>query len=240
MCAEAFEQLLKLNRKIVEAVHHLDEAGLVDSTYLRQPVQNYNMRRKNGRQVLSSKIKNAKLHLLVGDRSHVIYAVHVTDGDYSDKLSLRPLIDELRIQDKRFRLIAADAGYNSAENYELVHSAHMTPFIDFASDSVEGEKSRIRDQQFREWKKDSEVWHAGYDRRKVIEAINHAFKMIFTRRLRSKLDHSSRIEALCYVVAFNLTRLVAAYSKHRMRIFWADERARLALRKGEAKRKKAA
>jgi len=145
-----------------------------------------------------------KAHCIVGVNSLVIPKTIVTRGSWSDKPEFRRLVEET-IPDSNIRVVTADAGYVSNENFELAHEAGVTAYIEpkdnavFRPHPTNGyERSVYFATRF------PKRWKEAYRWRVKVECAFNSKKAMFGDVIRGKNATSRRNQAILRDILHNL------------------------------------
>jgi hypothetical protein len=140
-----------------------------------------------------------KLHLGV-DRSGVIVAEVLTDGDVNDAKTALDLIDEVKCD---VRSITADAAYDTLAIYDAAAARRIEVVVPptksatrsrqrrFRTSARDRTIMRVREIGRRQWKKES-----GYHQQARVENTFFRYKTIVGPRLRARHPKSQQAEAL--------------------------------------------
>jgi len=140
-----------------------------------------------------------KLHLGI-DRSGVIVAEVLTDGDVNDAKTALDLIDEVKCD---VRSITADAAYDTLAIYDAAAARRIEVVVPptksatrsrqrrFRTSARDRTIMRVREIGRRQWKKES-----GYHQQARVENTFFRYKTIVGPRLRARHPKSQQAEAL--------------------------------------------
>lgn len=159
-----------------------------------------------------------KVHAIVGTKTHVIIDAVVAEANSGDAPQFEPLLRGALDSGFRPGFIAADSGYLSKYNYRLSGELGVQPRIAFRSNSLNRSGNRGSPSA---WRKAYHLFHAnpaGWDRvyhqRSNVESVFSALKRKFGENLRSR-NHVAQVnEAICKLIAYNLTVVVHEIFEH--------------------------
>jgi hypothetical protein len=148
----------------------------------------------------------AKMHIMVGTRTHIITAAAIKERDAAD---LGQLPELLRITARHFtvREVLADRVYNTVRNQEEIAEFGARAYIPWKS-SHKGKRGGIWKQKFQEWHENIEESLAHYHQRVQVESTFSMMKAKFGDNLRSKNELPMKNEALCKALCHNLHCLI--------------------------------
>ena len=148
----------------------------------------------------------AKLHVMLGTKTHIITAAVIKGRDASD---LGQLPELLGMTARYFAIheVVADAVYNTVRNQEEVAAIGAKAFFPFKS-THSGRHGGIWKEQFSFWKEDRHTFLEHYHQRSNVETGFMMIKSKFGDNLRSKNEIPMRNEALVKVIAHNLYCLI--------------------------------
>ena len=184
--------------KAVENAFAVDATGFSTSVYTRWYDQKWGRKRKAATWI--------KAHAMIGVRTNVVTSVEITPGRANDAPQFAGLVrktaDNFAVGD-----VTADKAYLSAKHLDVVEEVGGTAYIPF--------KLNSKNNSHGAW---SRLWHLyhchheafmdHYHKRSNVESTFSAIKRLFGGHLRSKTYDSQTNEALCKILAYNLTCLV--------------------------------
>jgi len=133
--------------------------------------------------------------------------MEVTDGEVNDSSQLGALLDSLPLDD--VEAVAADAGYLSRRNCDLIEAKGAKPYIKLKKNIqvIRAYGSRAWVNMILEWRMDPKAWNKMYHMRSSAESAFSAIKRRFGHRLASIRKDLQRKELMTKVLAYNLNIL---------------------------------
>jgi transposase len=200
--------------KAIETVFAPDSSGFSVSKFVRWYDEKYG-RERSGKDWI-------KVHTIVGVQTGIVTAARIYGRDTNDC----PIMPELvRATAKNFTVkeVAADKGYLSAENVEVVAEVGGTAFIAPKS-STTGAVGGLFEKMFHYYQFRREEFLQHYHQRSNMESTWSAVKRKFGDNVRSRSDTAKVNEALAKLVCFNLTRVILSQCELGIEaIFWPSE-----------------
>jgi hypothetical protein len=170
----------------------------------------------------------AKGPLMTGTDTHVVTQIEVTKGAANDAPMLPSLVTGTASNFKMVE-VAADKGYISKNNVEVITRAGATPYIPFKSNvttdtAMEG--PALWEKLFYYYALNREEFLTHYHRRSNVETTFSMIKAKFGERLRSKTFTAQVNEVLCKIICHNLCVLVQSFYELGIEsVFWAENAA---------------
>jgi len=133
--------------------------------------------------------------------------MEVTDGEVHDSPQLARLLDSLPLDD--IEVVAADAGYLSRRNCDLIEAKGAKPYIKIKKNIqvIRAFGSRAWVNMILEWRANPEAWNKRYNMRSSAECAFSAIKRRFGHRLASIRKDLQRKELMTKVLAYNINIL---------------------------------
>ena len=133
--------------------------------------------------------------------------MEVTDGEVHDSPQLARLLDSLPLDD--IEIVAADAGYLSRRNCDLIEAKGAKPYIKIKKNIqvIRAFGSRAWVNMILEWRANPEAWNKKYNMRSSAESAFSAIKRRFGHRLASIRKDLQRKELMTKVLAYNINIL---------------------------------
>ncbi|MDE1819834.1 MAG: transposase [Euryarchaeota archaeon] len=219
---EATAPLLHLLLRSAAPVAGIETRFAIDGTGMRLDAYGPYMGDKHGD---NRKHRYLRLHLIVGCLTNIVVGAIITEeyGDGSGESPKLPLLCEIaRKAGFKIEKVTADKAYCSHDNYEYLASIGAQGFIPFKSNDTSASRG------VPEWKKmfyffqlQRATFDKEYHERSLIESTNFAIKAKIGDRIRSKLLTSRVNEALCELIAYNMTVLVHEITEHKIAIPFA-------------------
>jgi transposase len=149
-----------------------------------------------------------KAHAMVGTKTNIVTAIHVTDSDVSYAPALPGLV---KATDKRFAVteVSADKAYLSHANLKAIDDAKGAAYIPFKSNSKAAGPAAWR-RMWGLFMYRQPEFLAHYGQRSNVETTFSAIKRKFGGSVRSKTFTAQVNEILCKVLCHNLAVLVHA------------------------------
>jgi transposase len=148
-----------------------------------------------------------KLHAIIGTKTNVIAAAHVSDRDTHDSPIL-PQLAQTAAQNFNVEQISADKGYCSHRNVEAIATLGAQPFVAFNSNSTGASKSPLWNKLFHFFQMNRDEFLTNYHRRSNAETTFSAMKRKFGEIIRSKTATAQRNELLLKVLCHNVVCLI--------------------------------
>lgn len=148
-----------------------------------------------------------KLHVMVGTKTNVIAAAHVSDRDTHDSPILPGLVAETA---QRFNVeqISADKGYSSHQNIAAIASVEATPLVAFTGNARGNSKSPLWNKAFHFFQMNRDEFLTQYHKRSKVESTFSAMKRKFGEIIRSKTPTAQRNELLLKVLCHNIVCVI--------------------------------
>jgi len=117
---------------------------------------------------------------------------------------------------------SADKAYLSVENIESVFSQGAAPYIAFKENST-GEAGGMFQKLFHLYQFNKQDYMDHYHRRSNVESVFSAVKRLFGDYIRSRTDVAMKNEALCKLLAYNITSVIHSQCELGIEpIFWPN------------------
>ena len=147
-----------------------------------------------------------KLHAAVTSILKAIPSMEVTDGEASDSLQLKKLLEALPLQD--VEAVAADSAYLSRRNCDLIEDIGAKPYIKPKRNSTaRSHGSKAWRNMILDYRENPEEWKRKYHIRSSAETAFSVIKRRFGYRLSSIRKDLQRKELMTKVIAYNLNIL---------------------------------
>ena len=207
----AFVTISSLPCRQLETTFCADASGLTTKSYRSWHGQKYGGDSEEAEVNTRGGMRDwVKAHILIGTRTQVIVAADVTDADTHDSTRLPSLVSTAA-REYRMEEIAADKGYVSRFNLDLVNDLGAIAYIPFmkhhivplTSDGSAWDKW-IRYYAYR---RDEFYEHYGLPRAEV-ESAFAVNKALFDPTIRSMSFPAQVNEGYCRFIAHNLNRLI--------------------------------
>jgi transposase len=196
----------------IERVFAVDSTGFAGSRFVRWQDIKY---RGNHEHIW------AKMHIMVGTRSHIITAVAIKERDAAD-LGQLPELLRTTAQHFTIREVVADRVYNTVRNQEEIAEIGARAYIPFKS-SHTGRRGGIWKEKFQQWHDNLDESLDHYHKRVQVEAAFSMMKAKFGDSLRSKHELPMKNEALCKALCHNLHCLIRLMYSHKIGIEFFTE-----------------
>jgi transposase len=148
-----------------------------------------------------------KLHAMVGTKTNVITAAHVSDRDANDSPILPGLL-AASAQHFNVEQVSADKGYSSYENIGAIVNVGAAPFVAFKTNACASGKSPLWDKMFHYFQLNRDEFLTQYHRRSNVESTFSAMKLKFGDTIRSKTPIAQRNELLLKVLCHNIVCVI--------------------------------
>jgi transposase len=148
-----------------------------------------------------------KLHAIVGTKTNVVAAAHVTDRDTHDSPIL-PQLSQTAAQHFNVEQISADKGYSSHKNVSAIAALGAEPFVAFNKNAKGNSDNPIWNKLFHFFQMNRDEFLASYHRRSNAETTFSAMKRKFRDTLRSKTPVAQRNELLLTVLCHNIVCVI--------------------------------
>jgi Transposase DDE domain/SWIM zinc finger len=173
-----------------------------------------------------------KLHLICGNRTHIVTSVEIHEQATHDSPVLPSLLQSTA---KNFKVdhLCADKAYSSRENMEAAESVGAVPYFAFKTNSTGG-KGGIFKKMFHYYSYRREEFLEHYHQRSNVETVFHMIKSKFGDQVKSKSQTAMKNEVLCKVLCHNICRVIHAIHEHGIEIDYlvgGGESNRVTLRK---------
>jgi transposase len=185
----------------VETVFAIDSTGFGTSTFARW----FDEKHGKGTQCR----RYVKLHAMVGTRTNVYTAVHVTESvgnGTGDCPNLVPLLHRAHAAGFQLDEVTADKAYLAHEVLAAIERFHGTPFIPFKSGSLPT-GSPAWERMYIKFSADEAFW-AHYHQRSNVEATFAATKKRCGGSVMSINPDAQYNEVLLKCIVYNLSRLI--------------------------------
>ena len=149
-----------------------------------------------------------KLHILVGVKTNVIVRAAISPGNSHDNIFYPGLVSESA---QRFyvKQVCADMAYSSKANCELAEKLGFDAWTPFKSNTrPPSDDNSPWDVKLRYSLEYPEEFWKKYHQRSIVESTISAMKRLLREQLRTKAFNTQVNEALCKVIAYNLSVLV--------------------------------
>jgi transposase len=193
--------LSSLPMRAVETTFAPDSSGFCTSRFTRWFDVKYGVTRETASWV--------KCHLITGTKTNIVCAVEIHERDANDSPQFKPLV-EATAANFKVETVAADKGYLSAENLELVESLGATAYIPFKVNSTQGNGS-VWDKMLLKFLLFRDTFLEKYHARSNVESTFSMIKRKFGDSVRSKGDVAQKNEVLCKVLAHNVCVCIAEW-----------------------------
>jgi len=195
-------QLSSLPMRAVETTFAPDSSGFCTSRFIRWFDVKYGVTREEAEWV--------KVHLMTGTRTNIVTAVEILDKYANDSPQFKPLVEKTA-HGFKIREVAADKGYLSYDNLELIAGMGGTAYIPFKVNSVAESGSSVWEKMFLRFMLHREDFLRHYHQRSNVESTFSAIKRKFGDSVRSKSDTAMRNEVLCKILAHNVCVCIAEW-----------------------------
>ncbi|MGI0141560.1 MAG: IS5 family transposase [Candidatus Micrarchaeales archaeon] len=145
-----------------------------------------------------------KVHLLIGNKTHIACGVEITSQYETDTAMLPQLVNEAH---KNFQMneLAGDKAYLSRTNLDYLDKLGITPFIPFKANSVKKPMgSQMWKRMYNYFALNQEAFLEHYHQRSNIESAFFMIKSKFGDYVRSKTETASINEILLKVLCHNI------------------------------------
>lgn len=209
MLSDEFRELLQsLITFTAMPLIDLQDTIIIDSTWFSKYVRmsSANFKRDSKRNIRVPPLsKTRKLHIIAGLNNRIILTARTSEGTKHDNNFFKLLLDDLVNLGMKIKVLLADSGYNSRDNYALCEEYGIRAFIDFKSNHVMGRpKSFLRKEQLFIYREHPEIWKEFYRFRPIIESVFSSIKRRGKNYLRSRCPTSQDNEMLLKVLWYNL------------------------------------
>ena len=162
-----------------------------------------------------------KVHAAVGTKTHIFTAVAVY-GRHTNECPILPELVKATCKNFTPKEWSADKEYLSVENIEAVFASNAVPFIAFKTNSTGG-VGGLFEKMFHYYSLNRDQYMEHYHRRSNIESAFSACKRLFGDYIRSRTDTAMKNEALCKVLAYNLTSVIHSQCELGIEpVFWTE------------------
>lgn len=148
-----------------------------------------------------------KLHAIIGTKTNVVVAAHVTDRDTHDSPIL-PQLAQTAAQHFNVEQISADKGYSSHKNIDAIAALGAQPFVAFNGNAKGTSNNPLWNKLFHFFQMNRDEFLTSYHRRSNAETTFSAIKRKFGDIIRSKTAIAQRNELLLKVLCHNLVCMV--------------------------------
>jgi transposase len=183
----------------VESDFAVDSSGFRTRCFGQYAEQKYGLNRRH---------EWVKVHLACGVKTNIVTAVRITEEHGSDSPQFKELIGTTA-ESFAIREISADKAYSSRENLKAVTELGGAVYIPFRK----GTSGKARGSLL--WKKlyhyfqfNQEEFMTHYHKRSNVESVFSSIKKKFGDTLKSKNKTAQINEALCKILAYNITVLI--------------------------------
>ncbi|MFP5261808.1 MAG: transposase [Blastocatellia bacterium] len=153
-----------------------------------------------------------KVHLMCGVKTNIVTSVEVSQQHANDYPYFKPLVDKTAESGFSMSEISADKAYIGATNLFTTLRHGAVPYIPFKSNSVaqsgQYPKSSTWTRLFHFYNFNRDEFLAHYHKRSNVETTFSMIKAKFGERLRSKTETAQFNEALCKVLAHNISCVI--------------------------------
>ncbi len=204
--------------KSVEPVLAPDSTGFSTSRFVRWFDEKYGMTRSGHDWV--------KAHAMCGTKTHIVTAVEILNRDAADSPQFKSLVETTA---KNFGIneVAADKGYLSNENLELIDRMGGTAFIPFKVNSVIGEAGSVWEKMFLYYNLRREEFLTHYHKRSNVESVFSMIKAKFRDHVRSRTEPATKNEVYCKFLCHNICCLIQSQCELGIEAqFWPSEPTR--------------
>ena len=127
-----------------------------------------------------------KIHVAVDTKSKQMVSMKVSEEDTGDGKMLKPLVEDVS-KKARIEKLIGDGGYDSKDNFQLLHDKGIEPVIKVRSNSIPTGYCIPRNDSVREQLKDYKRWKRkhGYGMRWMSESAFSSFKRTFGESIKS-------------------------------------------------------
>jgi transposase len=144
-----------------------------------------------------------KAHAVCGVKTNIVTALEVGEQYSGDAPEFKGLM-ATTLENFKLNYVAADKGYLSNENLEMIHGRNGEIYIPFKSNSTAGEPQSIWEKMFLFYNLHREEFLKKYHQRSNIESTFSMVKAKFDDSVRSKSDVAMKNEVYCKFLAHNL------------------------------------
>ncbi len=207
------EILKELLKTIAEPLQEIEETVAIDATGM---ASSYGKKRWVEVRLTHRLRKDfAKLHIISGVKSNIIFSADVTEGTSSDSPHLKELLEELRFKPREF---VADAGYISKDNVIAISDKGIKPFI-MPRKNITGQRGGSASWRYliRLWKENKEIFLMHYHARSNVESTFSMLKRKFGDYVRAKNIIGQTADILSKVVCLNAVILSEAMLEYGIR-----------------------
>jgi transposase len=163
-----------------------------------------------------------KVHAAVGTKTHIITAVAIY-GRHTNECPILPELVKTTGQNFTPQEWTADKEYLSVANIETIFAQGAMPYIPFKVDSTGG-SGGLFERMFHLFQFNRDQYMEHYHRRSNIESVFSAVKRLFGDYIRSRTDVAMKNEALCKLLAYNLTSVIHSHCELGIEpVFWPEE-----------------
>ncbi len=184
----------------IETTFATDSSGFSTSQFGQYAAEKYGEMRKH---------RWVKAHIFVGAKTNIIASARITKEQGGDCIQFAPMVMEAHDNGFEIKEIAADMGYLSRANYNLVESIGATAYIPF-SKNVRGRArgSYVWKKMYHFFQFNREEFLEHYHKRSNAESVFKMVKMKFGDKLKSKNFMAQKNELLCKLIAHNIVCLI--------------------------------
>lgn len=155
-----------------------------------------------------------KIHLICGNKTHIVTAIVITDGKSHDSPQFCELVNKTA---EHFRIleVCADKAYSSRKNVQAVADVGGTPIIPFRSNSTgRSLGSKVWNKLFYYTQYHGDEFTTRYGKRNNVEGTFSSLKRKFSTKLLCKNEIAQVNECLAMVLCLNICILVRALFEH--------------------------
>jgi transposase len=192
---ERLIQVSSLPLRTVETTFAPDSSGFCTSRFIRWYDVKYGVSR--------DKAEWVKVHLMTGVKTNIVTAVVIGDKDAADSPQFPKLLEDT-VKGFTVKEVDADKAYTTAEHFTAVDAIGGTLYAPFKSNAT-GAAGGIFEKMYFKFMLQREDFLTHYHQRSNVESTFSAIKRKFGDSLRSKTDVALKNEALCKILAYNLT-----------------------------------
>lgn len=145
-----------------------------------------------------------KVHLMNGNKTHIVTAVEITSQHVGDVNMLERLTNETH-QNFEMKEVVGDKAYSSRSNLAYLDGLGITPFIPFRANSIKRPKgSMIWRRMYDYFAMNQEDFLEHYHKRSNIETVFYMIKSKFGDYVRSKTETAVINEILLKILCHNI------------------------------------
>jgi transposase len=145
-----------------------------------------------------------KIHLMNGNKTHIVTAVEITNQYVADVNMLEKLTEETH-HNFEMKEVVGDKAYSSRSNLAYLGELGITPFIPFRANSIKRPKgSQIWRRMYDYFAMNQEEFLEHYHQRSNIETVFYMIKSKFGDYVRSKTETAVINEILLKILCHNI------------------------------------